>query len=116
MNIALLGTNIDITEALREKVYAEFEKLKKVLDPRVRISVEIGKTTNHHKGGQVYKAEAKIVEPKAEYFANFITENLYTSITTLADELFEKVTKSKAKHRSLSKRGGAKIKKLLKLS
>lgn len=116
MNIALLGTNIDITEALRAKVYAEFEKFKKVLDPHVRIAVEIGKINKHHKQGEVYKAEAKIVEPKAEYFANFITENLYTSITTLADELFEKVTKSKAKHRSLSKRGGGKIKELLKLS
>ncbi len=116
MNIALLGTGIDITEALRSKVYQEFEKLKKVLDPRVHIAVEIGKINKHHKRGDIYKAEAKIIEPKAEYFANFITQNLYTSITTLADELFEKVTKSKAKHRSLSKRGGGKIKQLLTLS
>ena len=116
MNITLLGTNLDITESLREKVYAEFKRFEKILEPNTHIAVEIGKTTHHHKNGEVYKAEVKIVEPKAEYYADFVTENLYESIDTLADELFQKITSSKSKHRSLFRRGGAKIKKLLRLS
>ena len=107
---------MDITDALRNRVIQEFARLEKILDPNVRIMVEIGKTTNHHKQGEIYKAEAKIVEPKAEYFANIITENLYVSIDTLADELFEQVTKSKSRHRVLMRKGQSIIKKLLRLS
>jgi ribosomal subunit interface protein len=116
MNISLLGTQIAITDALREKVYREFARLEKILDPAVKISVEIGKTTNHHNKGEIFKAEAKIVEPKAQYYADIITEDLYVSIDTLVDELFEQVTKSKSRHRTLLRRGQSIIKKLLRLS
>jgi len=116
MNIALLGTNMNITDALTQRVHEQFARLEKVLDPVARISVEIGKTTNHHKQGEIFKAEAKIIEPKAEYYADIVTEDLYTSIDALSDELFEQVTKSKSRHRVLMRRGQAMIKKLLRLS
>lgn len=116
MNITISGMNIEITEALREKVYRSLERLEKVVDPNTRIAVEIGKTTNHHKQGDVYKAEGKVVEPKAEYFADIITSDLYSSIDTLADELFDQITRSKSRHRVLMRKGQSIIKKLLRLS
>ncbi len=115
MHIDISGTKIDLTEALHNHVNAEFKKLERVLDPSARIAVEIGKTTDHHKQGDIFKAEARIIEPKAEYFANIVSEDLYTAINSLSDELFEQVTKSKDKHRTLVKRGSAIIKKILRL-
>ncbi len=115
MHIDISGLKIDLTEALQNHVNAEFKKLEKVLDPSARIAVEIGKTTDHHKQGDIFKAEARIIEPKAEYFANIVSEDLYTAINSLSDELFEQVTKSKDKHRTLVKRGSAIIKKILRL-
>jgi len=115
MNIAIYATHMDLTEGLKERIRAQFKRLEKVLDPNARIDVEIGKTTDHHKNGNIYKAEAKIVEPKAEYFADIITTDLYTSIDSLSDEMFQQVTKSKSKHRALLKRGQSAIKKLLRL-
>jgi ribosomal subunit interface protein len=116
MHIDISGQNIELTESLHDRVHAEFSKLEKVLDEHSRITIEIGKTSNHHKQGDIYKAEGKIIEPKAEYFAEIITGDLYSSIDALSDELFEQVTQSKSRHRALLKKGQSVIKKLLRLS
>lgn len=116
MNINIGGQGIDLTEALRDKVNLEFKRLEKVLDASAKISIEIGKTSNHHKQGDVFSAHGKIVEPKAEYFAEIVTSDLYAAIDALADEFFEQVTQSKARHRVLLKKGQSVIKKLLRLS
>lgn len=113
MHIDISGSRIDLTDALRDHVHSEFAKLEKLLEPNARIAVEIGKTTEHHKQGDIFKAEAKIIEPKAEYFADVIAHDLYTAINMVADELFEQVTRSKSRHRDLLKKGSAIIKKLL---
>lgn len=115
MKISISGSHIDLTDALRNHVDHEFKKLEKLIEPNARIDVEIGKTTEHHKQGNIFKAEAKIVEAKAEYFAEFITEDLYSAIGMLSDELSQQITRSKSRHRTLFKRGGAMIKKLLRL-
>lgn len=115
MNIAITGSHIDLTDALKAHVDHEFEKLEKLLDSNTRIAVEIGKTTEHHKQGNIFRAEARIIEPKAEYFAEIVSDNLYTAVSLLSDELSQQVTSSKDKHRTLLKRGRSMIKKLLRL-
>ncbi len=113
MHIDILGTHIALTDALRDHVHAEFEKLKKHLDPGARIAVEIGKTSDRHKQGDIFRAEARIVQPKAEYFADVVANDLYTAINTLVDDLTEQIVRSKSRHRALLKSGRAIIKKLL---
>lgn len=116
MHIDISGQGIELTAALRDRVTSEFARLEKVLDPVARLTIEIGKTSNHHKQGDVFKAQGKIIEPKAEYFAEIITNDLYSAIDALADELFDQITQSKARHRVLLKKGQSIIKKLLRLS
>lgn len=115
MHIDISGLRIDLTDALHDHVNAEFKKFEKILDQNARVVVEIGKTTDHHKQGDIFKAEGRIIEPKAEYFANIVSEDLYTAINSLSDELFQQVTQSKSRHRTLLKRGRGMIKKLLRL-
>ena len=115
MHIDISGLRIDLTDALHDHVNTEFKKFEKILDPSARIVVEIGKTTDHHKQGDIFKAEGRIIEPKAEYFANIVSEDLYTAINPLSDELFQQVTESKSRHRTLLKRGRGMIKRLLRL-
>lgn len=115
MHIDISGLRIDLTEALHNHVNAEFKKLEKVLDPNARIAIEIGKTTDHHKQGDIFKAEARIIQPKSEHFAEILSEDLYTAINSLSAELFGQITQSKDRHRTLLKRGSSIIKKLLRL-
>lgn len=115
MNITITGSHIDLTDALKNHVDQEFNKLEKLLDSNTRVAVEIGKTTEHHKQGNIFRAEARIIEPKAEYFADIVSDNLYTAVSLLSDELSQQVIRSKDKHRTLLKRGRSMIKKLLRL-
>jgi putative sigma-54 modulation protein len=113
MNLNISGAHIDVTDALRDHVDTQFAKLEKVTDPGARIHVDIGKVTEHRKQGNIFRAEAKVIEPKAEYFATIVAEDLYVAINSLSDELFDQITRSKSKHRALLKKGRAMIKKLL---
>jgi ribosomal subunit interface protein len=110
-----IAKNIELTEALRNRVESELEKLKKVTPNDARIYVEIGKTSNHHKHGDVYKAEGKVSLPGKEYFADIITDDLYAAIGDLGNELFSQITQSKSRTRSLVRKGQSIIKKLLRL-
>jgi ribosomal subunit interface protein len=116
MHIDIIAKNIELTDALRNHVELELDKLKRVVSSDAHIYVEIGKTTNHHKHGDVYKAEGKISLPGSKYFADIITDDLYTAISDLGNELFNQVTQSKSKTRALIRRGQSVIKKLLRLS
>ena len=116
MHIDIIAKNIDLTDALRNHVESELAKLEKIINPESRIYVEIGKTTNHHKQGDVYKAEGKIISPGTEIFANIITNDLYAAIGDLGNELFQQVTQTKSRKRALLRKGQAFIKKFLRLS
>ena len=116
MHIDIIAKNIDLTDALRNHVESELAKLDKVINPESRIYVEIGKTTHHHKQGDVYKAQGRIVSPGTEYFADIITNDLYTAIGDLGNELFRQVTQTTSRKRALLRKGQALIKKLLRLS
>jgi putative sigma-54 modulation protein len=113
MNITISGSHIDLTEALKNHVHNEFTKIKKLLDSDTHIAVEIGKTTNHHNKGNIFKAEAHVKAPGSDYFVEIIHDDLYTAIKMLANDLSEQIIESKNKQRTLLKRGRAMIKKLL---
>jgi ribosomal subunit interface protein len=116
MHIDITAKNIDLTDALRNRVESELAKLEKIVGTDTRIYVEIGKISNHHKQGDVYKAEGKISSPGADYFADIVTDDLYTAIGDLGNELFRQVTTSKSRGRALMRKGQSIIKKLLRLS
>jgi ribosomal subunit interface protein len=116
MHIDIVTKNIALTDALRDRVTSELEKLEKVIPTDTRVFVEIGKVSHHHKQGEVYKAEGKITTAEANYFADMISEDLYTSIGNLGNELFNQVTEKKSRRRDMVRKGQALIKKLLRLS
>ena len=116
MHIDITTKNIDLTDALRNHVASELQKIEKIAGSESRIYVEIGKTTQHHKNGDIYKAEGKLVDSGLEYFTNVITDDLYTAIGKLGDELFNQINKTTSRKRVLLRKGQAIIKKLLRLS
>jgi ribosomal subunit interface protein len=116
MHIDITTKNIDLTDALRNRVESELAKLEKITKADTRIYVEIGKINNHHKQGDIYKAEGKISSPGSDYFAEIVTDDLYTAIGDLGNELFSQINESKSRSRALIRKGQSIIKKLLRLS
>ena len=77
------------------------------------ISVEIGRTTRHHKKGDVYRAELHLVSGGGNYYSEYEGPDLLQCIDSAKDTLVEKIKSSKTKKETLYKRGKQKIKQLL---
>jgi ribosomal subunit interface protein len=114
MNIKTTG--LELTPAISEYLDKRFEAIAKffVDDSTAQIDVELAKTTNHHKNGDIFKAEVHIVAKGVNTYASSEKEDLYIAIDSVRDEVLRKVKSSNDKHRSLVRRGGAKIKNIIK--
>jgi len=111
-------TNVSLTPALSEYLEKKLSHLDKFINPKdmeaTMCYVEIGKTTNHHKTGDVFLAEynlsinGKVLRAEKEEF------DLYSAIDLVNDEIENEIRSYKTKKISLIRRGGAKIKQIIK--
>jgi putative sigma-54 modulation protein len=117
MRINEKGTNIQITDVIRDYLYKKLSYLDKFIDPTdqgVLCEVELGKTTMHHKNGDVFRTEINL------HFAgqNFRTvsemDELFASIDMAKDDLVRSLQNSKDKKVSSVRRGGARVKNFIK--
>jgi len=111
MKIIIKATNIKLTEALEEWVrmklepLARFEKSLEEKDvlpslrekPRVEIWTEIGKTTYHHRKGDVFRAEIQIRLPKKSIRAEAVSDDLRAAIVEARDETARQLKRYKEK-------------------
>lgn len=78
------------------------------------MQVEVGKTTNHHKNGEVYKAEIDIRVGGKKFFAESSNEDLYSAIDEAREAVVRELTHNKDRDQTLFKRGAISVKKMLK--
>lgn len=116
MNINIKGTNMELTGAITDyvnkKVSAIEEKFSK--DIEVTGYVEIGKTTNHHKQGDFFKAEMDLNIRGKKFFVNSEKSDLYVAIDDAKEEIVRELTNNKDRKETLYKRGARSVKKMLK--
>jgi putative sigma-54 modulation protein len=115
MNINIKATNMELTDALSDHVNKRLSSLEKfVKTGSISGYVEVGKTTNHHKQGDVYKAELDININGERFFAMSEQSDLYTAIDDAKEEIARKITHNKDRKQTLFKRGAASVKKMIK--
>jgi len=78
------------------------------------VYVEVGKTTNHHKQGNYFKAEFDVTIDGEKFFTTSEKSDLYKSIDDAKDELVRKIKSNKNKKETLYKRGAISVKKMIK--
>ena len=119
MQLQIKGLDIEVTDAIREYVEQRVMSLGKVIrfdDPLVRISVELGRSANHHKQDEeAYRTEVHLTIPGQTFFAQAFASDLYVSIDEVRDDIARQIRDNKGRSKSLFRRGGAMIKKLLRL-
>lgn len=116
MNIVIKATNMELTEAIKDyanKRAMSFEKLF-ANDSGILVEIELGKDTNHHKQGEMYRAEINISGGGQAYRAMYSGVDIYSAIDEVRDEIERKVTNSRDRSRSLFRRGARSVKKMLK--
>lgn len=117
MRISIKATNIEMTEPLQLYVTEKIESVQKLTnaaEDSLYAAVEIGKTTNHHKNGDVFRAEVNFHVAHSLIRAVSVKDDLYAAIDEMRDELTRELTSHKNKDRTLMRKGAAAIKGMLK--
>ena len=115
MNINIKATNMELTSAINIYVDKRLASLQKFFgDAEMSGQVEVGKTTNHHKQGDVFKAEIDINVSGKNYFSNSEKDDLYAAIDDAREQIMAIATREKDRKQTLYKRGASSVKKMLK--
>lgn len=106
---------MELTGAITDYVNAKLETLEKFIKTGDMSGyVEIGKTTNHHKQGEVYKAEMDLKINGERFFTQASGSDLYASVDDAKEDIFRQITDTKDRKKTLYKRGAISVKKMLK--
>ncbi len=112
MKINIVCRGMESTDALTAYVDKKMSHLERFLDKSdsVIAHVIIGKTTHHHKEGDVYLAEMELRLPGVNLFDKVTGEDLYAAIDELKDSMEREIVKNKDKKSDLGKDGGRELK------
>lgn len=117
MQIKINTTNIELTDALSSYVEEKLQSIEKFMvvhtDEEPVAYVEVGKTTNHHNSGNVFRSEVTVTVRGKQFRAVSEKDDLYAAIDDMRAELARELTHDKDKQRSLARRGASMIKNLL---
>jgi ribosomal subunit interface protein len=115
MNIIIKATNFELTPSLQDYIEKRIGALEKFLGGQSQVSVEVGKTTLHHKNGNIFKTEITLFAADGgKFYVLSEKSDQYESIDDATNELRQSVVSRKEKKQSLWKRGASKIKNILK--
>ena len=120
MQINLQDKNMELTEAIKDYVLKRVTNLGKLLQGieerggKVLVNFEVGKSTNHHKSGEVFHTDCLIKIDGKEFYGSANKEDLYEAIDAVKDSLYNELNKNKDRSQTLLYRGARSIKKMLK--
>jgi ribosomal subunit interface protein len=117
MNIQIKTTGgLVTTPAITDYVNKRISHIEKFLhsDPSAVAHVELSKMTNHHKHGDIFSAKVRVVVKGKEFFASAERADLYVAVDGVRDEITRELTHLKEKRLAMLRRGGAKVKNMIK--
>ena len=104
MKIDIVTKNISLDEPLENFVREKIGGLDKLIgNDKSEARVEIGKPSQHHKSGRIFRAEANIRMGGVLLRASCEHEDLRNAIVDVKDELQEQIRKFKEKREDLSR-------------
>lgn len=118
MQIQIKATDLELTPSIEDYAKKRVGQLDKFFQQRpgqqVLTTIEVAKTTRHHKHGDVFRAEVSVRADGKHYYAAAEKDDLYAAIDEVKDEVGREIVSSKEKRETLLRRGGAKIKSFIK--
>lgn len=117
MKINIKATGIELTQAISAYVYKKISSIEKYLDKSntgIIAQVEVGRSSRHHKTGNIFRAEVHITGVGLDLYAVSEMEDLYAAIDVVKDEIVHNIVQSKGKRQTLAKRGAGMMKNIMK--
>ena len=116
-NIKINAIGLELDEETKAYLMKKLESLRKFInfdDEEVTTDIRLSKETRSQRSGNLYKAEISIVTIGKKYGAKGEGDELLAAIDDMKDVISKKISSHKGKKQSLFRKGGIKIKKLLK--
>ena len=117
MKINIKATGIELTPAIAGYVQKKISAIEKYLPAGavdLVAQVEVGKSTQHHKSGEVFKAEVHLVGAGLDLYAVSEQSDLYAAIDLVKDDIVQNLLQLKGKHQTLSRKGAQLVKNMMK--
>jgi putative sigma-54 modulation protein len=110
------ATNMELTDAISEYLSKRVSSVEKFIneEKEALANVDIGKISNHHRKGDIFRAEMNLTINGKRFTAKVEKDDLYAAIDKMRDDIVREVEKAKKKDWSLFKRGHKKVKDFLK--
>lgn len=107
---------ITLSPALNDYVTKRLEKINHLFanDPSIQCDVELKRTTSHHHKGEIFQADIHVVGHKHNVYASAERSDMYTAIDEVTEEAFHSLTARHKKYIALARRGGARVKNMIK--
>ncbi len=116
MRIQTKYTNITTHPDIEKRISAIQAAIEKLIDPRddsAQAQIEVGKTSTHHKTGDVYRAEINMHMAGADFYAACENSDVVSALDALQNDILRKIKERKDKRVSFVRRGGRKVKEYL---
>lgn len=111
------GTGLELTPAIDAAADKIIDALNKYVDPTdtsAIAEIEVSKTTNHHRSGDIFRAEINFHSRVGSIRVESEKEDLYAAMIEVKDEAVETLRSKKAKKIDFVRRSGLKLKNMLK--
>lgn len=116
MNLQLKATNITLNDTTREyinKRVAGFEKLVDPEDTSAICQFEVERTTEHHKSGEIYRAEINVHIAGHDFRSEATKDRLNDAIDEAKNQMVRELRRNKRKNLKDKRRGGQIVKDFL---
>ena len=117
MHYNIKTTDFEMTPEVSTYLDDKLRSLEKYInkdDESVKCEVEIGKTTEHHQSGKIFRAEINVSIGKKMFRTESVETSMNAAIDMAKDEMVKRLKRSKEKRFALLKKGGDKMKNILK--
>lgn len=117
MNIHIKTTNLTLTPDMKDYLDKKMGAFDNLIDPNdtsVSCQVELAKTTNHHKAGDIFKTEINLRKDGKQFRAVSEQETLMASMDEAKDEILAEFKSYRSKQMTMMRRGGAALKNMIK--
>ena len=112
----LKATSFLLTDAIRQAVDGVIESIEAYVDPddtSALAEIEVSRTTRHHRGGEIFRAEINFHSRRGNLRVESEKEDLYMALGALKDELLEALRSRKSKRIHFIRRSGLTLKNML---
>jgi len=104
MNINIKGTNIELTEAIKNYAEEKISSLNKFFDNIQTADIDVGMNSHHHQKGDIFYAEVNLSVPGKLLRVVKEEPDLYKAIDKVKDHLKVELEKMKEKMRAKDKK------------